>query len=76
MLHLTKTEVASIKLTSHCRSAWAAAASIEIRSLANMFEVTILEYCERHRIPVPDVAGEVSSVAPSYRVIKPRYLRS
>lgn len=50
----TKTEVATIKLTPECRRAWEAAASSERRSLANMFEVAILEYCERHGVEVPE----------------------
>lgn len=49
----TKTEVATIKLTPMCRRAWEAAATVETRSLSNMFEVAILDYCKRHRIPVP-----------------------
>jgi len=49
----TKTEVATIKLTPECRRAWEAAARSERRSLANMFEVAILEYCERHGVAVP-----------------------
>lgn len=57
----TKTEVATIKLTPQCRAAWETAAALETRSLANMFEVAILDYCRRHEIalpapvPVPDV---------------------
>lgn len=54
----TKTEVATIKLTPQCRRAWEAAATSERRSLANMFEVAILEYCERHGIEVPADASE------------------
>lgn len=49
----TKTKVATIKLTPECRRAWEAAAASERRSLANMFEVAILEYCQRHRVDVP-----------------------
>lgn len=49
----TKTEVATIKLTPECRRAWEAAAASERRSLANMFEVALLEYCERHGVEVP-----------------------
>ncbi|QRF63415.1 hypothetical protein [Variovorax paradoxus] len=49
----TKTEVATIKLTPNCRRAWEAAAASERRSLANMFEVALLEYCERHGVEVP-----------------------
>lgn len=49
----TKTEVATIKLTPRCRVAWEAAAAAETRSLANMFEVAILDYCRRHDVPMP-----------------------
>lgn len=49
----TKTEVATIKLTPQCREAWQAAATAETRSLANMFEVAILDYCRRHNVAVP-----------------------
>lgn len=46
----TKTEVATIKLTPECRRAWEAAAAAERRSLANMFEVAILDYCRSRGI--------------------------
>lgn len=49
----TKTLVATIKLTPHVRAAWEAAATMERRSLANMFEVAILGYCEQHGVAVP-----------------------
>lgn len=55
----TKTEVATIKLTPLCRQAWEAAASAETRSLANMFEVAILDYCKRHRISIAPAANEL-----------------
>jgi hypothetical protein len=51
----TKTEVATIKLTPQCRLAWEAAAASQTRSLANMFEVAILEYCKQNGIAVPEV---------------------
>lgn len=53
-----KTEVATIKLTPQCRAAWETAAAAETRSLANMFEVAILDYCKRHEITVPADAPE------------------
>jgi predicted transcriptional regulator len=53
-----KTEVATIKLTPEVRRAWLAAAEAEHRSMANVFEVAILEYVRRHRIAVPHVAQE------------------
>lgn len=58
-----KTEVATIKLTLQCRRAWEAAAATETRSLANMFEVAILEYCRSHNVAIPPVVREsVSAV--------------
>lgn len=48
-----KTEVATIKLTPEVRRAWEAAAETERRSLANVFEVAILEYAKRRHIAVP-----------------------
>ena len=49
-----KTEVvATIKLTPEVRRAWVAAAEAEHRSLANVFEVAILEFVKRHHIAVP-----------------------
>jgi len=57
----TKTEVATIKLTPQCRMAWESAASVEMRSLANMFEVAILDYCQRHNV---EVTGDVHDVPP------------
>ena len=54
----TKTEVATIKLTPQCRVAWEAAAAVETRSLANMFEVAILDYCRRHDVQVPALTAD------------------
>ncbi len=49
----TKTLATSLKLTPHLRAAWEAAAQSEQRTLSNMFEVLVLDYCKRHRIAVP-----------------------
>jgi len=57
----TKTEVATIKLTPMCRRAWETAAAAETRSLANMFEVAILDYCRRHKIAVPPAPASPDS---------------
>ena len=56
----TKTEVATIKLTPQCRAAWETAAALETRSLANMFEVAILDYCRRHEIALPAVTPDAA----------------
>jgi hypothetical protein len=63
----TKTEVATIKLTPQCRAAWETAAAVETRSLANMFEVAILDYCKRHDIALPAAAPEVALSKPAKR---------
>lgn len=52
-----KTEVATIKLTPEVRRAWEAAAESDRRSLANVFEVAILEYVKHHHIAVPTDAA-------------------
>lgn len=52
-----KTEVATIKLTPEVRRACEAAAESEHRSLANVFEVAILEYVKRHHIALPAAAA-------------------
>jgi predicted transcriptional regulator len=56
-----KTEVATIKLTPEVRRAWEAAAESERRSLANVFEVAILEYVKRHHIAVPKDAAALAA---------------
>ena len=58
-----KTEVATIKLTPEVRRAWEAAAESEHRSMANVFEVAILEYVKRHRIAVPAAPGSTAAAA-------------
>lgn len=63
----TKTEVATIKLTPQCRAAWETAAALETRSLANMFEVAILDYCKRHHIALPTVVPDVDLLKPAAR---------
>lgn len=67
----TKTEVATIKLTPECRRAWEAAATNERRSLANMFEVAILEYCRQHGIVAvsPDAVPPTSVKKPAAKKV-------
>ena len=67
----TKTEVATIKLTPECRRAWEAAATSERRSLANMFEVAIIEYCERHGVEVPAPADATRTATKKATAKKP-----
>ena len=69
-----KTEVATIKLTPEVRRAWEAAAEFERRSLANVFEVAILEYVKLHHIAVPtDTAAlAAGAIASKNKVEQPR----
>ena len=50
-----KTVAATVRLSPDVRAAWEAAASHERRSLTSMFEVALLEYVRRHRIPIAPV---------------------
>lgn len=69
----TKTEVATIKLTPQCRAAWETAAALETRSLANMFEVAILDYCRRYEIALPAVVlGAATPSKPATRRRPPK----
>lgn len=56
-----KTEVATIKLTPEVRRAWEAAAEFERRSLANVFEVAILEYVKLRRIVAPTATAALDA---------------
>ncbi len=61
------TEVATIKLKPRCRAAWETAAAAEARSLANMFEVAVLDYCTRREIARSTVALIVALSKPTPR---------
>lgn len=50
---ITKTEVVSVRVPPDIKSALAAAAEAERRSLASMIEVMVLNYCRDHAIAVP-----------------------
>jgi predicted transcriptional regulator len=67
-----KTEVATIKLTPEVRRAWEAAAETEHRSLANVFEVAILEYVKLHHIAVPASALGAGAIASKNKEEQPR----
>ena len=68
----TKTEVATIKLTPQCRVAWEAAAAVETRSLANMFEVAILDYCRRHGVKIPTLPSDAALPQPAVEKRSPK----
>lgn len=47
-----KTITTTIKLTPEVRAAWQAAAQREHRTLTNMLEVLVLDWCRLHKIEV------------------------
>lgn len=47
---LTKTATLTLRVAPEVKELLAAASEADRRSLANMFEVMVLEYCERHQI--------------------------
>ncbi len=54
----TKTLATSMKLSPRIRAAWEAAARAQHRTLSNMFEIMVLDYCKRHRIAISKEANE------------------
>lgn len=58
---VTKTEVISVRVPPDIKSALAAAAGAERRSLASMVEVMVLDYCRAHGIdPTSGIASAAS----------------
>ena len=70
----SKTEVATIKLTVKVKRAWEAGAEFERRSLANLFEVAILEYVKLRHISAPTAAAAMAAggIASKNREEQPR----
>jgi hypothetical protein len=46
-----KTEATTLKMTPEVRDLWERCAAREHRSLTNMFEVMVLEYARRAKLP-------------------------
>jgi hypothetical protein len=57
-----KTETLSFRVEPCIKDALRIAAGHEHRSLANMVEVMVLEFCARHRIAIPDRAAQKSDL--------------
>lgn len=53
----TKTTTLTFRIDPDVKDALRTAAQQERRSLANMIDVMVLDYCQRHDIPVPPVGG-------------------
>lgn len=51
-----KSEVISIRVERHIKTALKSAAEREMRSLANMIEVMVVAYCQAKGFPVDDVS--------------------
>jgi len=49
-----KTETLSFRVEPRIKQALRTVAEKERRSLANMVEVMVLDFCERHQIAIPD----------------------
>lgn len=49
-----KTEVVSVRVEPRIKAALQSAADKELRSLANMIEVMVLNYCKNNNISVPE----------------------
>lgn len=59
-----KSITTTIKLTPEVRAAWQAAAVQERRTLTNMLEVLVLDWCRRHKIEVPAVIAPIQTDRP------------
>jgi hypothetical protein len=57
----TKTTTLSFRIQPEIKQALRTAAAREHRSIANMVEILILEYCERNKIEINDALLEDSS---------------
>ena len=53
----TKTATLTFRIDPEIKEALRTAAQQERRSLANMIDVMVLDYCRRHDIPVPPAGG-------------------
>jgi len=62
-----KTITTTIKLTPEVGAAWQAAATQEHRSLSNMLEVLVLDWCQRHKVEVPVAAAPTQTSQASSR---------
>ncbi len=62
---VTKTEVISVRVPPDIKSALAAAAEAERRSLASMVEFMVLEYCRNHGITPPVGTPQSAPTAPA-----------
>lgn len=62
-----KNQVVSVRVKPSIKAALQVAADMEMRSLANMFEVMVVSYCRTQGYPVDGVAAQVLSKAVQQR---------
>lgn len=60
-----KTQAVSVRVEPHIKAALQTAAGREMRSLANMVEVMVVEYCRVHDYPLDGLPSETLPVARS-----------
>ena len=58
-----KTVAATIRVTPEVKAIWTAAATAERRSMANLFEVALREYVQRHPLECCDTSGDADGGA-------------
>ena len=58
-----KTQAVSVRVEPHIKEALQTAAGRELRSLANMVEVMVVEYCRAHDYPLDGVPNETLPTA-------------
>lgn len=58
-----KTQAVSVRVEPHIKAALQTAAGREMRSLANMVEVMVVEYCRAHDYPLEGVPSETLPAA-------------
>ncbi len=70
-----KTVAATIRVTPELKAIWTAAATAERRSMANLFEVALREYVQRHPLDCSDTSGGADggdTPGPSRKSSRPR----
>ena len=55
---IAKSQVVSVRVEPHIKTALQSAADREMRSLANMIEVMVVAYCRSHGYPLDGVPEE------------------
>ena len=62
-MSILKTQAVSVRVEPHIKEALQAAGAREMRSLANMVEVMVVEYCRAHGYPLDGIPSETLPAA-------------